>query len=140
MRWVSPPALRSGVVTLLDEVLERDLDLGVIVRASDDRGLPQHVLADDLAVTLHRAHPHADPRQLASHLEIRLVLVAQAALQAAAHAGKLRRVERETLLLRHLHGNRLELAQPRRAAELAPAWADAADELRLVARADLLHL
>ena len=43
--------------------------------------------------------------------------------------GELRRVERQALLLRHLHRHRLELAQPGRAAQLAPARADAADTL-----------
>ena len=44
------------------------------------------------------------------------------------------------LLLGHLHRHGLELAQPARAAELAAARADAAEQLGLVARADLLHL
>src|SRR5207253_6276095 len=49
-------------------------------------------------------------------------------------------IERKALRLHHLDRHGLELAQPRRAAKLAPAHADAAGDARLVARADLLHL
>ena len=49
-------------------------------------------------------------------------------------------VEREVLLLRHLDGDRGELAQPGAAAELATARTDATDQAGLVAGADLPHL
>src|SRR6185369_4042781 len=133
------PASRS-LGTLLDEVLERDLHLDPVVRATHRRGLPEHVLAHDLAVALHRRHARADARQPAAKLEVRVVLVPQAAFEPPAHARELRRVQRQSLLLRHLHRYRLKLAQPRGAAELPAAGADAPDHLRLVARADLLHL
>src|SRR4051812_40229850 len=91
-------APRSGVVTLLDEVLERNLHLGVVVGAPDDRGLLEDVLSHHLAVAFDGAHARADARQLAAHLEVRLVLVPQAALETSAHPGELRRVQREALL------------------------------------------
>ena len=67
-------------------------------------------------------------------------LVAQAALQPAAQARQLRRVEAQLLLLRHLDRHRLERRQKRRAAERTAARAVAADHLRFVAHADLPHL
>src|SRR5881392_2519933 len=67
-------------------------------------------------------------------------LVAQAAFQPAALAGELRRIETELLLLGHLDRDRLERAQPGRAAERAAARTVAAEHLGFVADADLSHL
>src|SRR5262249_50000016 len=67
-------------------------------------------------------------------------LVPQAALEAAAEAGQLRRVEAQILLLPHLDGARLDRLQERRAAQRPPAPAVAPVHLRLVAHADLAHL
>src|SRR6266446_2966872 len=67
-------------------------------------------------------------------------LVAQAALEASALAGELRRVEAELLLLRHLDRHRLERVEPGRAAERAAAGPVAAEHFRRVAHADLAHL
>src|SRR5437879_6310113 len=91
--WARP----RSVGTLLHEVLERHLDHDAVVGAADDRGLPQHVLPYDLAVALDRRHSRPDAWQPAAQLEIGLVLVAQATLQAAAHPGELRWVQREPL-------------------------------------------
>src|SRR6185503_13280857 len=67
-------------------------------------------------------------------------LVAQAALQASALSRQLGRVETELLLLGHPDRDRLEGAQPGRAAEGAAARAVAAEHLGLVAHTDLPHL
>src|SRR5688500_7394941 len=67
-------------------------------------------------------------------------LVAQAALQPAAHARELGRIEAELLLLGHLDRDGLEGLQPGRAAERAPTGSIAAEHPRLVADANLAHL
>src|SRR5258708_7119917 len=77
----------------------------------------------------------AELGQLALHLLIGLELVDETALEASAHAGELRHVEREVLLLRHPDRDVRELVEPRRAAELATAGSDAGEDLGLVARA-----
>src|SRR3990170_2006382 len=71
---------------------------------------------------------------------VRVVLVDDAAHQPAAHAGEFRRVEREPLVLGHLHGDRLEVGEMGGAAELLAAGADPPHHPRLVADADLAHL
>src|SRR5881392_439307 len=134
----APPA--SGVGTADDQVVPGRLDLDVVLAATDDHGLLEHVLADDRAVALDRLDRRPDRRQRPLELDVRLILVAQAALEPPAHAGELRGVERQALLLRHPDRHGLELLQPRGAAQLAPARADSARHLGLVARADLLHL
>src|SRR5207237_2850260 len=48
--------------------------------------------------------------------------------------------QRHVLRLGHLHRDRLELPEVRRAAQLAPARADAVEHARGVAGADLAHL
>src|SRR5437773_1166037 len=133
-----PPA--SGVGPADDQVVPGRLDLDVVLAAADDHGLFGHVVADGRAVALDRLDRRPDRRQRLLELDVRLVLVAQAALEPPAHAGELRGVERQALLLRHPDRHRLELLQPRGAAQLAPARADSARHLGLVARADLLHL
>ena len=90
--------------------------------------------------SLHRFYPRADCGQRALELGVGLELVAEAALQPAAHARELRGVERQSLFLGHLDGDRLELLQPRRAAELPAAGTDTSRRLGLVARADRLHV
>src|SRR5881396_608124 len=134
----TPPA--SGVGTADDQVVPGRLDLEVVLAPTDDHGLPEHVLPDDRAVTLDRLDRRPDGRQRPLELDVGLVLVAQTALEPPAHAGELRGVERQALLLRHPDRHRLELLQPRGAAQLAPARPDPARHLGLVARADLLHL
>src|SRR5204863_6095590 len=94
----------------------------------------------DGAVALDRLDRCADRGQRAPEVDVGLVLVAEAAFEAPAHAREFRGIQRERLLLRHLDGDGLKLLQPRRAAELAPARTDAAGHLALVARADLLHV
>src|SRR5690606_13328731 len=79
-------------------------------------------------------------RDLAAELGVEIVLVGQAAEEPAAAARHLARVQREVLILRHFDRDRDEVPEEARAAELAAADADAADELRLVAGADLLQL
>src|SRR5947199_397174 len=134
----APPA--SGVGTADDQVVPGRFDLDVVLAPTDDHGLPQHVLPDDRAVALDRLDRRPDGRQRPLELDVGLVLVAQTALEPPAHAGELRGVERQALLLRHPDRHRLELLQPRGAAQLAPARPDPARHFGLVARADLLHL
>jgi hypothetical protein len=133
-------AVGGSVGTFLEQVFQRRLHLHAVLGAPHDRRLLQDVVAQHDAVALQARHRAADLGKPALQLEIRVVLVAQAALETPAHAGELRRVQREPLLLRHPDRHRLELPEPGRAAELAPARPDAAQHLRLVARADLLHL
>src|SRR5262245_15375290 len=110
----SPIAVR----TAFDEILERAFHDDVVLDAHQDSLLQQDLL-DHLALALQRLHPAADLRERASERDVGLVLVAEAALQPAAHPRELRRVQREVLCLRHLDRDRVELAQPRAAAELA---------------------
>jgi hypothetical protein len=71
----------------------------------------------------------------AAHVEV--MLVPEAAEQAATPAGNLRRVERQMLILGQGEAHRAQLWQPTGAAVLAAAAADAIEALGLVARADL---
>src|SRR6266581_3499397 len=89
--WPDAPAAPAAPLlgTLLDEVFERDLHLDAVVGTAQHRGLPQHVLPHDLAVAFEGRDARADPRQVAAQLEVGIVLVAQAALEAAAHAREL---------------------------------------------------
>ena len=59
------------------------------------------------------------------------------AANGAAHAGELRRIERQPLLLRHLHGDRGELGHPGGAAERPAALAQAAQRFRAIPVAHL---
>src|SRR5262245_40373046 len=106
----------------------------------NDYGLAHRNLTHHDTVALDARHFAADRRQRALEPQVRFVLVAQATLEPPAHAGELRRIEREVLLLGHLDRDRVEFPQPRRAAKLAATRADRAHELGFVAGADLLHL
>src|SRR5690606_15495630 len=79
-------------------------------------------------------------RELLPGLQVGLVLVGQTAHETAAAAGDLRRIQRQPLVLGQLEADRLDLAQPRRATQLAAAPAHAAEEGRLVPHTDLLQL
>ena len=74
------------------------------------------------------------------HGAVLLPLVSEAAHQAAAGAGNLHRVKRQVLLLGHLDGDRAELGQEARAAQLATAPAEAPQQLGLVATPHLAQL
>ena len=67
-------------------------------------------------------------------------LVAETALQAAALARQLRRIQAQVLLLRHLDRDGLERTEPGRAAERPPTRAVAAEHLGFVPHPDLTHL
>ena len=69
-----------------------------------------------------------------------ILLVLEAAHEAAAHARNLGGIEGEILLLGHLDGHGLEIAHELRAAHGTAAQAQAAHHLGLVAHADLLEL
>ena len=61
----------------------------------------------------------------------------EAAFQSAAAAGDVLRIQRKSLLLRHFHVDAVEAVEEFRAAERAAAGADAAENGRFVAHADL---
>src|SRR5947199_268618 len=67
-------------------------------------------------------------------------LVAKTALEPAAQAGELGRIQAQVLLLGHLDGDGLERLQERRAAERTAAGTVPAVHLGLVANTDLPHL
>src|SRR5690606_18771007 len=73
-------------------------------------------------------------------LHVELVLVAQAAHEAAAGARDLERIEREVLVLGDGQVDRAQLGEPGRGAVLAAAAPDAVEALGLVSHADLLEL
>src|SRR5581483_6058886 len=102
--------------------------------------LAQDVELHDLAVAGGRGDTLADLRQRLAHLLVDILFVYETTLERAALTRHLRRVEHQALILGHLDRDRHERRQPRRAAQLAAARADAADQLGLVARADLPHL
>ena len=64
----------------------------------------------------------------------------QTAHQSSAHAGNFARIQGKVLLLRHLDGNRNKLGQMAVTAKHSAADADSAQNLRLVAHADLAQL
>src|SRR5690348_10993291 len=114
-------ASASGLGTRRDQVVASRLDLDLVLRATDDHRLPEHVLSHHDPAALDRLDCRPDRRERASELDVRLVLVPETALEPPAHARELRGVEREALLLRHLDRDGLELLQPGGAAELASA-------------------
>src|SRR6266508_3079825 len=125
-------------------LVERHLGLAAVGEADDDR-LGEH--ADRLHLAGHAAAAAArrlarrvDARQTAAQLLIGRELVEQAALEPAAVAEQAAVGQRHVLRLGHLHGDRLELLQMRRAAELPAAGADAVHHTGGVARANLAHL
>src|SRR5437867_777715 len=82
----------------------------------------------------------ADLGQVLAQLVVGGELVEQATLEPATVAEEPAVAERHVLGLGHLHGDRVEVLEIGRAAELAAAGADAVHELGGVAGADLPHL
>src|SRR5438034_802130 len=126
------------------ELVERDFRLRPVGEADDDR-LLQHAQRAHLpghapATAAARRARRVDAWQIAAQLLIRRELVEETALQPPAVAEQTAVRERHVLRLRHLDGDRLELAEMRATAQLAPARADAVHDARGVARADLSHL
>src|SRR5208282_6271347 len=99
--------------------------------ALNQDGLLQDVQAHHLAVAFDRLHVLALVGQAALQIDVGRIFVLEAALETAAHAGQPRRIERQALLARHLDRDRIEIPQPRRAAQFAAAWTDAASDLGL---------
>ena len=116
----------QGIVRI---VIQLDLD-----------GLAQEIDLHGGAVTVLRLDESALLRNLLQQFLVRLLLIAQAAHQAAAAAGYLGGVERKRLHLRHFRGHRLEIFQELAAAVRPAADAYAADHLCLVPDADLAQL
>ena len=61
----------------------------------------------------------------------------KAAFQTAAATGNVLRIQRKALLFRHFHVDAVEAVEELRAAERAAAGADAAENGRFIAHADL---
>ena len=107
-------------------------------------GFDQHLAGEDFlrqhaGPAVVRDDVGADRRQLALQVLVGVVLVAQAALEPAAAAGDLARVERRPLQLGHLHRDGRHLAEVRVAADRLAAVAVVGQQLGLVADADLPH-
>ena len=96
---------------------------------------------DDLAFAHGRADHAFDLRQHAAGLHVLLEFIDQAAAQAAAHAGDVVRVEAEVLFLGVLDRDWAEFGEEARtAAFFDAAGAEATEQLRDLARADLSKL
>src|SRR5258705_520117 len=100
----------------------------------------EDVDADDFFLAECRRHDLSLLRKTLAAMDVDLVLVAQAAHQAAARAGTLRGIEGQPLVLRDAEVPRPQLRQPRSGAVLASATADAIQSLGFIAHADLLQL
>ena len=103
-------------------------------------GAAQHLGGNHLAAPLGRIDYAALPGRDLLQLCIGFMFIFQATHQAAAYTRDLRRVERQVLILCHIDRNRVEILQIRAATQLAPAGAQPADHLGLVAHADLPQL
>src|SRR5690606_18685515 len=121
------------------QLLESD-GAAVSIFVLEQHALAPDVDAHDLLPAARREERLALAREALARLHVAVVFVREAAHQPAAAPGDLRRVEREALVLRELEADGLQLAQPRGAAQLAAAPADAAQQRGLVADADLLGL
>ena len=100
----------------------------------------QHVQILDPPGPVGRLHALAQAGQGFARLDVLRLLVDQAALQPPALPRDPRRVQRQVLVLGHADGDRRELGQEGRAAQLPPARADAAHHLGLVAHPHLAQL
>src|SRR5690606_16822331 len=102
--------LRLQSIELHDAALSRLVEKGDLVVPDVD--------ADNLRRPLSGTHHLPLSREPLARSEIGVVLVGEAAHQAPARSGDLRRVERKVLVLGELKRNRLYLAEPGRAAKL----------------------
>ena len=109
-------------------------------RQPHDHAVGRHVVPDDGARALGRLDLGPGPRRVLLEILVERVLVLQAAHQPPARPGDAHRVHRQVLVLGHPDGDRLEVLEERRAAQVPAARADAALQPGLVARADLLQL
>src|SRR5215469_13132246 len=138
---VGPSLGRTTIgISGIDQVFQRRLDHAGVVIKLDRNGLLQDVLSNNLAVAFYRLHAFTLTGQRAFQFNVGSVLVLEAALEPSAHAGQARRIQRQTLLTRHLDRHRIEVAQPRRTTQLASARPDASRDLGLVACTDLFHV
>src|SRR5215469_1526539 len=96
----------------IDQVFQRRLDDPGVVVKLDRNGLLQNVLSNDLAVAFHRLYAFSLIGKGAFQFDVGGVFVLEATLEPSAHAGQARRIQRETLLARHLDRYRIEVAQP----------------------------
>ena len=130
---------RAGAAHVVDGIFAH---VEAVVRRADAH--LDHLLDGvDLGDHAHAVGGHdvlAHPGNALERLLIGVLLVLQAAHQPAAQAGNLGGVQREVLLLGHLDGHGLEVAQERAAADGPAAGAESAQHLRLVAHADLAQL
>ena len=144
---VSASRARSSAVSstspsafdLLAQLDQRD-DAGAVLLAPEEDPLPEDVDRDHPLAPRGRAQGLALLGEPPPRGDVELVLVLEAAEQAAAAAGDLAGVEREVLVLGQAQVDRRELLEPGGAAVLPPAAADAGEPRRLVAHADLAQL
>src|SRR3990172_10620687 len=122
------------LVPRLDFVLE---ELGALALGQgDDNGLLQGSDVDHLALAQRSNHLFAALGQHFAGFDVLLVFVDQAAAQAAAHAGDLAGVQRDSLGFGHLDRDGTELGEEHgAAARLQAAGAHAAQDLGDVPRA-----
>jgi len=114
--------------------------LFLAVLGVDGKSLAEEVGTENLHGPLAGLILLADLGAAALELLVGALLIGQAAEQPAAHAGNLRRVQKEILLLGHLDGHRLELADESGAAAHLSAVAYGTNHLGFVADANLAEL
>src|SRR5207245_798836 len=113
-----------------------EADDDALLEDADRSDLAGHATARAAVRLAGRVHA----RQARPELLVGRELVEQAALEAAAVAEQAVVGQRHVLGLVHLHRDRIDASQGRRAAELAAARPDAVQDVRPVPRADLAHL
>src|SRR5690606_19106229 len=95
---------------------------------------------DHLANTVGRADALVALGKLFTRFDILFVFIHQTAAQATAHAGDLRRVERDPLHLRHLDRDWAEVCQEGAATAQDTARPKPTKQLGDITRANLTHL
>src|SRR5690606_23733364 len=112
----------------------------VAALVTQEDAFPPDIHRDHLFPADGRHQGAALAREPLARLDVRIVLVGETAHETPAAAGDLRRIQRQALVLGQLEAHRLQLAQPRGAAEFSPAPAHAAQRRCLVPYTDLLQL
>ena len=140
--------LGDGGIGLLRLAVAQDADVAVFVAddslrlllQTDLHTLTQQIHVRDGAAAVGRIHKGLRLGRGLEQILIGCLLIVQAAHQAAAGAGNFGRIQTEILRFCHLDGHRLEIVEKFAAAEGTAANAQTADQLCLVAHADLTQL
>ena len=135
----------AGLVGLLDLAHLLDLQAGHGGHLPGGLEDVPHLLQEDVRLDVHAGARLGLElglgRGVALHrLDVHVQLVVQAALQLAALAGQLHRVQGQLLVAGGAGGHAAEVGEPGAAAQFAAAVADAPDPAGLLPGADLLHL